>query len=154
MEIREFKQSDLGRVKKIIKKLHPRWFDKRALVNIPIDVRLQKCFVAEDKDKIVGFITIYSEDGEAELGWIGVEPKLRHRGIGKSLVERAEMELKKIGVKSFRVKTVGETKPQYKPYTETVKFYKACGLKVEKKAKEKEEKGYKYRMFTFKKLLN
>ena len=72
MKIRKLKVEDLKSIKKIIKELHPRWFDKKALRNIPIDVQLQKCFVAEEKNKAIGFITIYSKDGEAELGWMGV----------------------------------------------------------------------------------
>lgn len=154
MKIREFKQSDLDGIKKIIKALHPKWFDKKALKNIPIDVQLQKCFVAEDENGVVGFITIYSEEGEGELGWIGVKPDLHRKGIGKKLLKRAETELKKVGAKVLRVKTIGETRPRYKPYEETVKFYEIFGFKVEKKSKAKEEKGYKYRMYTFKKILN
>jgi ribosomal protein S18 acetylase RimI-like enzyme len=154
MRVRVFRQDDLARITKIIREFHPRWFDKKALKNIPIDVQLQKCFVAEEKDRIVGFITIYSKDGEAELGWIGVKPERQRKGIGRKLLERAQKELKKIGVEILRAKTVGETRPRYKPYEETVEFYKACGFSLEKKSKFKEEKGYKYRMWTFKKILN
>jgi len=154
MKIRKFKAEDLKSIKRIIKELHPKWFDKKALRNIPIDVQLQKCFIAEEKNKVIGFITIYSKDGEAELGWMGVGTEWRNQGIGKKLVKRIETEAKRLGIKVLRVKTVGETKPKYKPYIQTVAFYKSCGFEVEKKEKEKEEKGCKYRMYTFKKRLD
>jgi N-acetylglutamate synthase-like GNAT family acetyltransferase len=154
MKIREFKAQDLESIKEIIKELHPKWFDKKALRNIPIDVQLQKCFVVEEKDKVIGFVTMYSKDGEAELGWIGVSPKWRNKGVGKNLVGKVEKEARRLGIKVLRVKTVGETKPKYKPYVQTVAFYKSSGFGVEEKEEEKEEKGYKYRMYTFRKTLS
>ena len=154
MKIRKLKVEDLKSIKKIIKELHPRWFDKKALRNIPIDVQLQKCFVAEEKNKAIGFITIYSKDGEAELGWMGVSPEWRNKGVGKKLVRKIEIKAQKLGIKVLRVRTVGEAKPKYKPYIQTVAFYKSCGFGVEKKEKEKKEKGCKYKMYIFKKRLN
>jgi ribosomal protein S18 acetylase RimI-like enzyme len=154
MRIRGFRHNDLNGVKKITKELHPKWFDKKALKNIPIDVRLHKCIVVEDKGIIIGFISFYSQKDEARIGWIGVKPDLRRKGIGTKLLAKVEKELKIIGAKAMRVETVGETNPQYKPYKETVKFYQTCGFEVEKKLKPGEEKGYKYRMYVLKKVLH
>lgn len=151
MKIRDFRQNELKEIKDIVNRLHPKWFDKKALRNIPIDMRLQKCFVAEKNGKVVGFISVYSKDGEAEIGWIGVDPDWRKKGIGKKLFKKVEKELKKLRVKILRVKTVGRTSPRYEPYYETVAFYKACGFSIEKRSKTKKEKGYKYKMYTFKK---
>ena len=154
MKIREFKQQDLDTIKKIVKKLHPAWFDKKALINIPIDIKLQKCLVAEKKGEVVGFISFYSKDGEASVGWIGVGVGLRRRGIGRQLIKKVELVLKNIGVKTLRAETVGETTPKYKPYEETVAFYKKCGFEIEKKSRFQKEAGYKFKMYSFKKTLS
>ena len=64
MIIRWFKPNDLIGIKKIIKELHPQWFYKKALKNIPRDVKQHQCIVAENRGKIIGFITFYSQKSE------------------------------------------------------------------------------------------
>jgi len=90
VKIRKFRASDLGAIGRIAKSLHPEWFTEEALKNIPRDIQFTKCFVAEKDERIIGFISVYSDLGKPMIGWIGVNKKLRGRGIGRQLVEFVE----------------------------------------------------------------
>lgn len=153
MEIKEFKLEDLNGIIKLINKLHPKWFDRNALVNIPIDIIFQKCFIVKDNEKIIGFISISSQDGKPFIGWLGVDPSFHRQGVGKLLLEQAENELRKAKAKNLRVKTVVEQNPLDESYDNTVKFYKACGFELEKKFKIQKYENYTYRMGILKKNL-
>lgn len=146
MEVREFRLSDLGGIKKIVQELHPKWFDDGAVVNIPIDVRFQKTYVADNEGAVVGFICLRSQDGKPYIGWAGVSPGSHGQGIGKNLVGRAEDEVIKAGADTLRVKTVVEQNPNDESYNNTVKFYEACGFKIESKSDIKKTGGFVYRM--------
>lgn len=153
MNIREFNISDLENVKKLIGKLHPKWFTSEALMNIPIDLGFQKCFVAEEENTLVGFISVRSQDGKPFIGWMGVDPNLHGRGIGKTLLHHTEAELKKSGVTALRVKTVVEQNPKDGSYDHTVEFYKACGFTIERKSQRRKKEKYVYWMGILKKNL-
>lgn len=137
MKIRESLEKDFNGMMKIAKRLHPAWFDKVAInESMPIDLRIHKGYVAEENRKIIGFVTYMSDEGKAELGWIGVDPKLHRCGVGSKLFKKMEEKLKKIGVKELRVGTVAES-VKYEPYEKTRAFYKKMGFKVEKIEKRK-----------------
>jgi len=67
------------------------------------DHALSVALVAEDAGRVVGHIAfspVTISDGASGwygLGPISVEPKLQHRGIGRTLMERGLAELRKIG---------------------------------------------------------
>ena len=151
---RKFKVSDLDSIKQISKELHPEWFTEEALVNIPRDIQFARCFVVERNRKIVGFISVHSYDGKPMIGWLGVDYKLRGEGIGKLLLEKVESELIKFGYKDLRIETVGECSPVYKPYEETLKFYKSKGFEVEKRGRLRDNLGFKWRLSTLRKTLS
>lgn len=152
--VREFKISDLPSIKHISQELHPEWFTEAALENIPRDIQFARCFVIETNKKIVGFVSIHSYDGKPMIGWLGVDPRLRGKGIGKQLLDKAESELLKFGYKDLRVETVGECIPVYEPYAETLKFYLSQGFEIEKKGRLRIDLGYKWRLSTLKKKLS
>jgi ribosomal protein S18 acetylase RimI-like enzyme len=151
--VRKFKGSDLDSIKRIIIKLHPEWFTEEALANIPRDIQFARCFVAELAGEIAGFISVHSHDGKPMIGWLGVDLGLRGKRIGKQMLEKVEEELKEHGYRDLRVETVGECTPIYKPYEETLKFYKAAGFEIEKKGRLRDDMGYKWRYSTLKKAL-
>jgi ribosomal protein S18 acetylase RimI-like enzyme len=148
MEVREFYSGDLEGIKKIFQDLHPKWFDDQAMINIPIDVKLQKTYVADNDKTIVGFICLRSQDGKPYIGWMGVSPSLHNRGIGKKLLNQAEKELLEAGANTLRVETVVEQNPNDESYNNTVKFYEACGFKVESMSEPKQFEKFVYRMGT------
>ena len=87
------------------------------------------------------------------IGWLGVDNKLRGEGIGKLLLEKVESELLKFGYKDLRIKTVGECTPVYKPYAETLKFYKSLGFEIENRGRLRDNLEYKWRHSTLRKKL-
>ena len=131
MKIRESIQNDFKDMMKIAKKLHPTWFDKVAInESMPTDLRLHKGYVAEERGKVLGFITFTSDEGKVKISWIAVDPRIHRFGIGSKLLKTLEEKLKKIGVKELRVGTVAES-VKYEPYERTRAFYKKMGFKVE-----------------------
>ena len=151
--VREFKLSDLDSIKRISKALHPEWFTEEALADIPRDIQFARCFVVEMNRKTVGFISVHSYDGKPMIGWLGVDYKLRGKGLGVLLLEKVESELLKFGYKDLRVETVGECSPVYEPYLETLRFYKSKGFEVEKKGRLRNDMGFKWRHSTLRKKL-
>ena len=83
-----------------------------------------------------------------------MEYKLRGKGIGKLMLKKVEIELMKFGYKDLRVETVGECSPIYKPYAETLNFYKSRGFEVEKRGRLRDNMGYKWRHSTLRKKLS
>lgn len=146
IEIKVFKTKFLKDIKRLVQMLHPKWFDKEALTNIPKDIRLQTSLIACQEEKAIGFISFYAQDGRGKLGWVGVDPAYHRQGIGKALLQATEKDLKKSGIKNLEVKTVVEQDPKDGSYDETMKFYRHCGFKIKHKNRLKKEKGYTYRM--------
>lgn len=154
MKIRKSTEKDFKEMIRIAKKLHPKWFDKFAVnKSMPLDLKIHKGFVAEEKNKILGFITYTSNEGEVKISWIGVNPEFQKRWIGTELLKKLEKELKRIGIKELRVETVAETE-NYKPYEITRAFYKKLNFKVERVRKVKsKDTGEKFDLATFVKKL-
>jgi len=155
MKVRESDEKDFQGMMKVAKKLHPKWFDNFAInKSIPLDLKIHKGFVAEEKGKILGFITYTSGEGEAKISWIGVPPKFQKRGIGTKLLKTLEKELKKMAVKELRVETLADS-VKYKPYGPTRDFYKEMEFKLEKVKKMKsKDTGEKFDMAVLFKKLN
>lgn len=150
MKIRKTTEKDFKKIIKIVKELHPKWFDNFAISkSIPLDLKVHKGFIAEDKGIISGFVTYTSKEGTAEISWMGVSPKLHRKSIGTKLIKTLEKELKKIGAKELHVDTVADS-VQYEPYSKTRDFYRKMGFKV-KSVKEMKSKdtGEKFDMATF-----
>jgi ribosomal protein S18 acetylase RimI-like enzyme len=146
MEIRAYQDGDLGDINRIIAGLHPKWFDDGALNHIPFDIHFQKTLIAVDEDRVVGFISIYSEDGNPFIGWLGVDVANHRRGIGTFLVEQAIHEVVQLGGSSLRVETVVEQDPPDGSYDLTRKFYDARGFVVESQSEIKTYGAFFYRM--------
>ena len=149
MKIRPFTRKDIRGMLAVAKKLHPKWIHETRLKNMPIDLCYHHGFVAVDGKKIVGFISCSSEDGIPSIAQLGVDPSMHRKGIGRKLVASAEHEARKAGADALQAMTVGWTRPFYRPYAETCKFYKALGFKAVKKHRIHEEGGDRWRMYTF-----
>lgn len=133
MIVREFVDPDIESIDKIAKSLHPKWFTADALQNISIDAQIDKCYVAESDNDIVGFIIFSSLDGEARINWLGVNPEFHGKGTGSMLLESVITFVKKIGSKKIIVETVIEQEPKDGSYDETMKFYMKQGFTIRKK---------------------
>ena len=151
--VRPFRKVDLLFIKKLIHDLHPEWFTEDALENIPRDIQLERCLVAEADESVVGFVSFHSEDGMPMLGWLATDRGRRGTGVGRLLVDSVVNELQALGYKDVRVRTVGECDPIYQPYAETLAFYKSMDFEIEKKGRLRNDLGYRWRYSTLRKLL-
>jgi GNAT superfamily N-acetyltransferase len=153
IRVRQFKLADLPAIKRLIDKLHPEWFTEEALENIPRDIQLSRCLVADANGSVVGFVSIHSDDGRPALGWLATAREHRGTGVGRLLVDAAIGELQKLGYKDVRVRTVGECDPSYPPYAETLAFYESMGFVIEKKGRLRHDLGYAWRYSTLRRRL-
>lgn len=144
MLIRRFKKSDLNQINNITQLLHPKWFDNNAIRNIPIDSQINNCFVAEQDNKIVGFITFSAKDGEVRINWLGVLLNYHRQGTGSKLLQAMINFIKKLGVKMVIVETVVEQNPQDGSYDETLKFYYKQDFKIRKKYHQEQFNEFTY----------
>lgn len=151
--VRRFRKSDLSLIKRLIQDLHPEWFTEEALKDIPRDIQLSRCLVAEAGGRVVGFVSFFSSDGKPMLGWLATDRKHQRAGVGRLLVETAVTELRRLGYKDVRVQTVGECEPAYPPYAETLAFYRSMGFTTEKKGRLRHDLGYRWRYSTLRKRL-
>lgn len=106
----------------------PQFFTKRGIDLISADFNSQKGFVFRTKDKPVGFIMYFSNQGIAEISWMGVNPEFQRNGIGKKLLHLLIEELGKTNCSCLVVKTLDES-VDYKPYEKTRSFYLKNGFK-------------------------
>ena len=75
--------------------------------------------VAEDSGSIVGIATgIVSRAGLSTLGFVGVAPTHRRRGIGRQLVQRFIEESREMGAAKVTLNTARELKPAIKLYVD------------------------------------
>ncbi|MGZ3794587.1 MAG: GNAT family N-acetyltransferase [Bdellovibrio sp.] len=100
----------------------PEFFTQKGIEFISSDFHSQKGFVFRTNDKLVGFVTYFSNQGIAEIGWMGVKPEFQGRQIGTQLLNHLKNELIKNNCSSVIVKTLDEN-VDYKPYEQTRAFY-------------------------------
>lgn len=105
-------------------------FNADALERMPGDLREHDLYVAEDGDRVVGFLTIQNVgDRIAEITWMGVPRDLHRRGIGSALVEAAAGAMEDEGYRALQVRTLADT-VDYPPYDGTRDFYQALGFEL------------------------
>lgn len=126
IEIRQAKAHNFVDVEIIVKEL-PQWFTQGGIESIRKDLHFQKTLLAKQNDKILGFITYYSSQGNGHIGWMGVLPTAHRKGIGRALISELIQDFKSQGITSIYVSTLGDT-VEYPPYAETRAFYRAVGF--------------------------
>ena len=133
IQYREGKHSDLEGILAVALDL-PEWFDEDARNrSIPIDIQHQKSFIALDNDTVVGFVTLFVNEGRLNIGWIGVKKEFQRRGIGSELMQKAEELAKELGCTEIATMTLGDS-VDYAPYEATRQFYFKQGFKVHMKS--------------------
>lgn len=60
-------------------------------------------WIAEESNRIVGFLIGEVEDGRGHVATVDVDPKYRGKGIGATLMNAAEEEYKKRGLNEMRL---------------------------------------------------
>jgi GNAT superfamily N-acetyltransferase len=159
LKIRTFEKKDYKKILSIVEKLKvvddkTGWFDEDARKRaIPTDIKIQSGFVAEEDEKVLGFITYFSEYGRPKIGWIGVDPDLHRKGIGTALSKALEDKLKKFGAKELSVETPAKEEVVGTSYEGTYKFYEKMGFIVDKTELRKDFKGREFKMAVLKKVI-
>lgn len=89
--------------------LSPEEQDKNHLVSrkaeFQINVDSGYCFVAEDDEKVIGFLLSYETlpfRGTLDIHYIGLNPKYQGRGIGLLLYEKLIKKAKQKGIKQIK----------------------------------------------------
>ena len=136
MKIRILSANDYNSVVEIARKLGHRpegggWFSKEACeLMIPFDIRVHRGYVAQEGDKVIGFVTYTSYDYAPFIGWIGVDPGSRRKGVGTSLIKAVEKELAKFGGKVLSVETPTKEEGLGGDYESTYNFYEKSGFEL------------------------
>ncbi|KKM81950.1 hypothetical protein LCGC14_1324590 [marine sediment metagenome] len=129
IETRPIQQQDHPAILAVAEAL-PEWFDEDARGRaIPTDLRHQDGFVALSEGKIVGFITLFVAEGRLNIGWLGVRPVFRRKGIGSQLLVRAEELGRQHGLTEIATYTLGDG-VAYEPYEATRRFYFSRGFTI------------------------
>jgi GNAT superfamily N-acetyltransferase len=116
-----------------IAKLLPKWFTKTGIQNLSLDIKHQKGFVFRSaENQIFGFITYFVNQGEAQIGWMGVHPDHHRKEVGFKLLKGLENYLIETGVSVLLVSTLGDA-VDYEPYARTRAFYRKNGFSDFKK---------------------
>ena len=127
--IRPLRLKDKGDAIRVAQAL-PEWFDADSRNRaIPIDLRFQDGYVAEEGVQILGFITLYVAEGRMNIGWMGVMPGCQGQGIGGRLIAAAENHCREKGISELATYTLGDG-VDYAPYEATRAFYFSKGFKI------------------------
>lgn len=105
----------------------PEWFTEDGICQMAKDLPCQHSLIATSHGTAVGFLSYYSHEGIAHIGWMAVERSCQRKGIGSALVLRLLNYLSELSISEVRVKTLGES-IDYEPYVGTRLFYYSLGF--------------------------
>jgi ribosomal protein S18 acetylase RimI-like enzyme len=125
-ELRKGMPSDLEAVLRIATSLDS-WFNDDGLKYIEQDLEFERLIIAEVDSQPVGFLSFFIYEGVGYLGWIGVLERFHGCGAGEALFLEFEREMKKSGIHTLQVKTLGES-VDYPPYERTRSYYRKMGF--------------------------
>ncbi|MBN1518388.1 GNAT family N-acetyltransferase [Candidatus Sumerlaeota bacterium] len=90
INVRPIIAADHAAIVKLVAEL-PEWFSERTRNHaIPVDLKHQIGFVAEEAGAILGFITLFVYEARLNIGWMAVAKNCHRRGAGGLLLARAE----------------------------------------------------------------
>lgn len=111
-------------------RLLPQWFGiEDATRQYVEDARAKPNYLAVDPSSgdVVGvLLTTVHNPLSAEIHLMAVAPEFHRRGIGRTLVDAAESDMRAGGVQLSQVKTLGPSRPD-EGYAKTTQFYRAMG---------------------------
>lgn len=132
IRVRPLATSDAGSCDAVIAGL-PQFFGQpEGVRDCAAAVRKQRGLVAEHGSVVVGFLTfVCHHEVSAEITWMAVHARNRHRSTGKRLLAALERSLAEDGIQLLSVKTLspnsndGTGEDVYGP---TRRFYESCGF--------------------------
>jgi N-acetylglutamate synthase-like GNAT family acetyltransferase len=135
MKIRKATKKDFNEELKIAESLKE-WFNEEGIKSMRIDLKINKTIVAEENEKIVGFLSYISEGGFIKINWIGVTKNFQRKGIGGRMINWLEKDARNLKARAIQVETLTD-KEEYEPYQKTRNFYYKMGFKKIKELPEK-----------------
>ncbi len=124
--VREGKESDHKNIKVICSELSD-WFTESGLNEISIDLCFQKQLVIIECQKIVGFTSYFTFQGDMYIAWIAVSRSKHRRGLGTKMIRRLVKVAKKLNIEKLVVFTLARN-IEYEPYEHTRNFYESLGF--------------------------
>jgi N-acetylglutamate synthase-like GNAT family acetyltransferase len=133
--VREYRAGDLERCRELWRSLTQRHRDIYEDPSIggpdpglELDAHLQHpqlhaVWVATQAERVLGLCALLVQDEESELEPIVVDPRVRSRGIGALLAERAISESRRLGVKYVNVRPVARN-------LEAIRFFHRQGFSL------------------------
>jgi GNAT superfamily N-acetyltransferase len=128
LTIRRLRAADIAGCEAVLSSI-PEWFGIEEANSAYIrDLETLPSYVATEGGRIVGFLSARNHFAEAgEIHIIAVERSRHRRGIGKSLLEAAEADMRAAGCRLLQVKTLGPSDDD-EGYRRTREFYIAQGF--------------------------
>lgn len=113
-----------------ILRLLPEWFGiESAILKYEREIGQLPTFLAEVNQQVLGFLSLKQHSPfSAEIFVMAVDPDRHHRGIGRRLVNAAEIYARGLNIEYIQVKTLGPTAPD-ENYARTRLFYQALGYR-------------------------
>jgi N-acetylglutamate synthase-like GNAT family acetyltransferase len=106
------------------------WFGiEAAILEYEREIEQLPTFLAETDGQVLGFLSLKQHNPfSAEIYVMAVRPDAHRGGIGRALVEAAEVHARGLGIEYMQVKTLGPSRPD-KHYAKTRTFYEAVGYR-------------------------
>lgn len=122
-------EAEKSRICRMILTSLPYWFGiQESIDDYCKGVKRHSFLKVSDETKIIGFVSIkINSEYAAELYVLGLLPEYHRKGIGTSLVQDIEADLKKRGFRYLEVKTLDESR-ESDEYRRTRLFYRKCGF--------------------------
>lgn len=108
----------------------PDWFGiEEATQHYIQEIDMLPTFLACQGDEVVGFVSLKTHNRYAsEIYVMGLKQELHRQGIGKRLMQEAEVHLRKHEVEYLQVKTLSDSHPD-EGYAKTRAFYLSVGFR-------------------------
>jgi ribosomal protein S18 acetylase RimI-like enzyme len=113
-----------------ILRLLPEWFGiEAAILNYEKEIESLPTFLAKAGDRVIGFLSLKQHTPySAEILVMAVHPDVTRRGIGRLLVDAAQVYARGLGIEYMQVKTLGPSRSD-EGYSKTRSFYEALGFR-------------------------
>ena len=107
----------------------PAWFAvEAAIVQYTAEIDSLPTFLACEAGEVMGFLCIKQHyPTSAEVLVMGIQQDAHRQGMGRALLQQAQVWLKDQGVEYLQVKTLGTSRPDPN-YAKTRTFYLAMGF--------------------------
>ena len=107
----------------------PDWFGIEAAIHqYAMEIDQLPTFLVREAGEVMGFLSVRQHyPASAEVLVMGILPAAHRQGMGRALLNQAQVWLKEQGVEYLQVKTLGPSNPD-ENYAKTRDFYLAMGF--------------------------